>query len=156
LKSSPCRDLAVLRSFAKNQPALVKSLKTANLLLPMYYAADNEARSRTSAEVAERAQWAQQKNRSPTSTPWPITLHWQCSQIGAMAWTAHSKLSNVWRAPAASSSKLLSYWLPQTSQVAMQKSFHAFEKFQRFSRYLRSAGSTTRLPARTKYFPPDP
>src|SRR6266478_7086094 len=41
------------------------------------------ARSLTSAEVEDRAQWAQQKNRPPTSTPCPITLHLQCSQIGA-------------------------------------------------------------------------
>src|SRR5712691_3061694 len=35
---------------------------------------------------------------------------------------AHSKLSNVCRAPAAINSKLLSYSLPQTSQVAIETS----------------------------------
>jgi len=58
---------------------------------------DQAARSLTSADVADLAQWAQQKKRPPTSTPWPITLHRQCSQIGAIAWIAHSKLSNVCR-----------------------------------------------------------
>jgi hypothetical protein len=77
------------------------------------------ARSLTSADVVDLAQWAQQKNRPPTSTPCPITLHLQCSQIGAIAWIAHSKLSKVWCAPAAISSKLLSYSLPQTSHVAI-------------------------------------
>ena len=41
------------------------------------------------------AQWAQQKIRSPSSTPWPITRHRQCSQVGASFWMAHSKESNV-------------------------------------------------------------
>jgi hypothetical protein len=82
------------------------------------------ARSLTSADVADLAQWAQQKNRPPTSTPCPITLHLQCSQIGAIAWIAHSKLSKVCRAPAAVSSKLLSYSLPQTSQVAIGHLLH--------------------------------
>jgi len=66
------------------------------------------ARSCTSAAVERRAQWAQQKNCPATSTPWPITRHWQCSQMGAIAWMAHSKLSNVCRAPAASTKKALS------------------------------------------------
>jgi hypothetical protein len=77
------------------------------------------ARSLTSADVADLAQWAQQKKRPPTSTPCPITLHLQCSHIGAIAWIAHSKLSKVCRVPAAISSKLLSYSLPQTSHVAI-------------------------------------
>jgi len=66
------------------------------------------ARSFTSADVADLAQCAQQKKRPLTSTPCPMTLHLQCSQTGARAWIAHSKLSNVCRAPAAISSKLLS------------------------------------------------
>jgi hypothetical protein len=45
----------------------------------------NAARSFTSAFVVVLAQCAQQKKRPPTSTPWPITLHLQCSQIGAIA-----------------------------------------------------------------------
>src|SRR6266700_4389349 len=48
-----------------------------------------------------------------------MTLHLQCSQIGAMAWIAHSKLSNVCRAPAVINSKALSYSLPQTSHFAI-------------------------------------
>src|SRR6266550_5721923 len=39
-------------------------------LVPIFYA----ARSLTSAEVADRAQCAQQKKCPLTSTPWPITL----------------------------------------------------------------------------------
>jgi hypothetical protein len=83
------------------------------------------ARSLTSADVADLAQWAQQKKRPPTSTPCPITLHLQCSQMGAIAWIAHSKLSKVCRAPAAISSKLLSYSLPQTSHVAIPNLLHS-------------------------------
>jgi hypothetical protein len=41
------------------------------------------------------AQWAQQKIWSPFSMPWPITRHPQWSHLGASAWIAHSKLSNV-------------------------------------------------------------
>jgi hypothetical protein len=41
------------------------------------------------------AQWAQQKKRPSASTPWPMTLMPQYSQVGARACTAHSKLSNV-------------------------------------------------------------
>lgn len=77
------------------------------------------ARSLTTADVADLAQWAQQKKRPPTSTPCPITLHLQCSQMGAIAWIAHSRLSKVCRVPAAISTKLLSYSLPQTSHVAI-------------------------------------
>src|SRR5438445_13271539 len=55
------------------------------------------ARSRTSAAVAERAQWAQQKHRPPTATTPPITMHLQCSQIGAIAGIAHSTLSKTTR-----------------------------------------------------------
>jgi hypothetical protein len=67
------------------------------------------ARSLTwSVEVAARAQWAQQKNLPSTSAPWPITRHPQCSQTGAIAWIAHSKLSKTCRAPAALTSNALS------------------------------------------------
>jgi hypothetical protein len=41
------------------------------------------------------AQWAQQKKRPSASTPWPMTLIPQYSQLGARAWIAHSKLSKV-------------------------------------------------------------
>jgi hypothetical protein len=50
-----------------------------------------------------------------------MILQWQCSQDGAIAWIAHSKLSNVCRAPAAMISKLLSYSLPHTSHFAIEK-----------------------------------
>src|SRR5579864_2262778 len=49
-----------------------------------------------------------------------MILQWQCSQDGAIAWIAHSKLSNVCRAPAAMTSKVLSYSLPQTSHFAIE------------------------------------
>jgi len=44
---------------------------------------------------ASLAQRAQQKILSSASTPWPVTRQPQCSQVGAIAWMAHSKLSNV-------------------------------------------------------------
>jgi len=42
-----------------------------------------------------RAHAAQQKKWPSDSTPWPTTLHPQCSHTGAMRWIAHSKLSNT-------------------------------------------------------------
>jgi hypothetical protein len=58
------------------------------------------SRSRTSSvEVACRVQWAQQQNSPATSAPWPITRQPQCSHTGAIAWMAHSKLSNTCRSP---------------------------------------------------------
>jgi hypothetical protein len=41
------------------------------------------------------AQWAQQYREPFVSTPWPMNLTPQYSQVGASAWIAHSKLSNV-------------------------------------------------------------
>jgi hypothetical protein len=35
------------------------------------------------------------------SIPWPMILHPQWWQVGASMWMAHSKLSNVWVLPAA-------------------------------------------------------
>ncbi|MBX6365027.1 MAG: hypothetical protein IRZ00_14255 [Gemmatimonadetes bacterium] len=54
-----------------------------------------------------RAQCAQQKKWPSASMPWPTILQPQCSQTGASLWIAHSKLSNVWRLPAATTSKLI-------------------------------------------------
>src|SRR5262245_44716694 len=43
---------------------------------------------------------------------------------GASAWIAHSKQSNTWLSPlAVFTSKVLSYWLPQTSQAFIGTSF---------------------------------
>ena len=98
---------ALRATWAISGPFLVcrpKRLHNAAMGLHVSYA----ARSFTSADVADLAQCAQQKKRPLTSTPCPMTLHLQCSQTGARAWIAHSKLSNVCRAPAAISSKLLS------------------------------------------------
>ena len=66
------------------------------------------------------AQWAQQKIEPFASTPWPMILTPQCSQVGARAWIAHSKLSNTcgW-SPGLSTRKDLSYSLPQTSHLAI-------------------------------------
>jgi hypothetical protein len=54
------------------------------------------------------AQWAQQKIVPSCSAPWPTTLQPQCAHAGASAWIAHSKLSNVWLAPAITISNALS------------------------------------------------
>src|SRR5215210_51001 len=53
------------------------------------------------------------------STPWPMILTPQCSQVGASAWIAHSKLSNTcgW-SPGRVTLKALSYSLPHTSHLA--------------------------------------
>jgi hypothetical protein len=40
-------------------------------------------------------------------------------QRGAIAWIAHSKLSNTWRSPPTMISIVLSYSLPHTSQLAI-------------------------------------
>jgi hypothetical protein len=79
-------------------------LKPENSNLDSGYA----TRSLTSAFVDCRAQCAQQNQCPSTSMPWPIILHWQCSQIGAIFWIAHSKLSKVCRTPAASTTNALS------------------------------------------------
>ena len=83
------------------------------------------ARSFTSADVADLAQCAQQKKRPLTSTPCPMTLHLQCSQVGAIAWIAHSRLSKVCRDPSAINSKALSYSLPQTSHFVIGHLAHS-------------------------------
>src|ERR687885_1054212 len=52
--------------------------------------------------------------------PWPTTRQPQCAQVGASAWIAHSKESNTRCSPPAMlTSSILSYSLPQTSQVAI-------------------------------------
>jgi hypothetical protein len=43
--------------------------------------------------------------------------------VGASAWIAHSKLSNVWLLPASTTWNDLSYSLPQTSHLAMVASY---------------------------------
>src|SRR5919108_5177345 len=48
-----------------------------------------------------------------------MILQPQWAQVGAMAWIAHSKLSNTWVSPALVISIVLSYSLPQTSHSAM-------------------------------------
>jgi hypothetical protein len=53
------------------------------------------ARSLTPWAPACLAQWAQQNILPWASRPCPITLQSQCAQWGAIAWIAHSKLSNV-------------------------------------------------------------
>jgi hypothetical protein len=42
-----------------------------------------------------RAQCAQQYTISSTAMPCPMTRQWQCAQVGAMSWMAHSKQSYV-------------------------------------------------------------
>jgi hypothetical protein len=48
-----------------------------------------------------------------------MILQWQCAQLGARAWIAHSNESNVPEPFAACTVKALSYSLPQTSHLAM-------------------------------------
>src|SRR5690606_42023601 len=62
-----------------------------------------------------RAQEAQQKMRPETSTPCPRMRQPQCPHVGAMAWTAHSKLSKVPVRSPWVTVKVLSYSLPHTS-----------------------------------------
>src|SRR5215212_795421 len=54
------------------------------------------------------------------STPWPMILTPQCSQVGASAWIAHSKLSNTcgWSSGRVTRNAL-SYSLPHTSHLAI-------------------------------------
>jgi hypothetical protein len=59
-----------------------------------------QARSATCWMPACLAQLAQQNMRPSASTPCPMIRQPQCSQVGASAWMAHSKLSKVWVAPA--------------------------------------------------------
>src|SRR5438067_1983221 len=56
--------------------------------------------------------------RPSFSTPWPMTRHLQWAHVGARAWMAHSKLSNVCEAPRIVTWKALSYSFPHTSQRA--------------------------------------
>jgi hypothetical protein len=58
-----------------------------------------QARSSTPRTPSWTAQCAQQKKVPSFSTPWPTIVHPQCSQVGASAWMAHSKLSNTWLSP---------------------------------------------------------
>src|ERR671932_808546 len=52
--------------------------------------------------------------------PWPTTRQPQCAQVGASAWIAHSKESDTRCAPPAMLTAIIvSYSLPQTSQVAI-------------------------------------
>jgi hypothetical protein len=55
----------------------------------------SQVRSCTSVALDMLAQWAQQYREPFASTPWPMILTPQCSQVGASAWIAHSKLSNT-------------------------------------------------------------
>jgi hypothetical protein len=57
------------------------------------------ARSSTPRTPSWTAQCAQQKKVPSFSTPWPTIVQPQCSQVGASAWIAHSKLSNTWLSP---------------------------------------------------------
>jgi hypothetical protein len=66
------------------------------------------ARSASPATPARSAQCAQQKIRPPPSTPWPMMRQPQCSQVGAIAWIAHSKESKVPVRPSRVISKALS------------------------------------------------
>lgn len=72
------------------------------------------------------AQWSQQYITPLASSPWPMIRHWQCSQVGANAWIAHSKLSKTWDVPSLMISKLLSYSLPHVSQVFIFSSLFVF------------------------------
>ena len=54
-----------------------------------------QARSSTPRTPSWTAQCAQQKKVPSFSTPWPTMVHPQCSQVGAKAWIAHSKLSKT-------------------------------------------------------------
>jgi hypothetical protein len=55
-----------------------------------------QARSSTPRTPSWTAQCAQQKKVPSFSTPWPTMVQPQCSQVGASAWIAHSKLSKTW------------------------------------------------------------
>ena len=59
----------------------------------------SQARSSTPRTPSWTAQCAQQKKVPSFSTPCPTMVHPQCSQVGASAWIAHSKLSNTWLCP---------------------------------------------------------
>jgi hypothetical protein len=78
-----------------------------------------QTRSRSSETPSASAQCAQQKIRPSDSTPWPMIRQPQCAHVGASAWIAHSKLSNVCVVSPRRTSNALSYSFPQTSQTAM-------------------------------------
>src|SRR5688572_31290396 len=63
--------------------------------------------------------------RPSASTPCPITRQPQCPHVGARAWIAHSKESNVCVSPALVTWNALSYSFPQTSQTAMTGGYPA-------------------------------
>src|SRR5437764_6935329 len=86
-------------------------------------ASGGQARSFNCVLPPARAQLTQQKILPFCSTPCPITRQSQCGQTGARAWIAHSKLSNVCRWPATTTSNALSYSFSQTSHLAILKSF---------------------------------
>src|ERR687888_1662070 len=52
-----------------------------------------------------------------------MILHPQCAHVGAIAWMAHSKQSNVRLSPPLMISNALSYSLPQTSHFAIVHPF---------------------------------
>lgn len=107
-------------SFQRQYPIVLAEGPSSRISFASFPEVVQAARSLiTSVEVESRAQWAQQKNCPPTSTPWPITRQLHCLQMGAMAWIAHSKLSKVCRTPAASITNALSYSLPQVSHFAI-------------------------------------
>src|SRR5918992_1767531 len=56
------------------------------------------------------------------SMPCPMILQPQWSQTGAIAWMAHSKLSNTWVSPPRVISIVLSYSLPHTSHWGISSS----------------------------------
>jgi len=82
-----------------------------------------QARSCNCVFPPARAQLTQQKILPSCSTPCPMTRQSQCGQTGARAWIAHSKLSNVCRLPATTTSNALSYSFSQTSHLAILKLF---------------------------------
>src|SRR5699024_7262667 len=55
----------------------------------------------------------------PLSTPCPRIVQLQCAHLGAIAWAAHSKLSNAPLSYPRVRVNVLSYSLPQVSHTAM-------------------------------------
>jgi hypothetical protein len=96
----------VSRSVVSMGPATVWYSAQIDVALPAPNG--SQARSSTPRTPSWTAQCAQQKNVPSFSTPWPMTVHPQCSQVGANAWIAHSKLSKTWFWPAMVTTKALS------------------------------------------------
>jgi hypothetical protein len=71
------------------------ALVAAGYWLPSDWKPAAHARSCISGAPAFSAQCAQQKKVPSFSMPCPTMRHEQCAQVGATAWIAHSKLSNV-------------------------------------------------------------